>query len=219
MLLPARGRSTLALGRLDRIVRNNYVLIDYENVQPTSLSGLDAETFRVYLFLGQSQAKLSFEVASAMQKLGDRGTYVKISGNGPNALDFHIAYYIGALSSKDSTAYFHVISKDTGFDPLITHLRDLKVAVLRSKAISDIPLLKAANTHSMPEKIKFIVSNLRQRGASKPRSVKTLSSTIASLFQKQLGEDELASIMAELQKRQFITISGAKVSYELPDVA
>jgi hypothetical protein len=71
----------------------------------------------------------------------------------------------------------------------------------------------------MPEKIKFIVSNLRQRGASKPRSVKTLSSTIASLFQKQLGEDELASIMAELQKRQFITISGAKVSYELPDVA
>jgi hypothetical protein len=200
-------------------LRNNYVLIDYENVQPASLSGLEAETFHVYLFLGQNQAKLSYDVASAMQKLGDRGTYVKISGNGPNALDFHIAYYIGALSAKEPDASFHIISKDAGFDPLISHLKDLKVAALRSKAIADIPLLKATNAQSMPEKIKLIVVNLRQRGISKPRSVKTLSSTIASLFQKQLDEQELASIMAELQKRQLITISGAKVSYVFPDVA
>ncbi len=200
-------------------MRNNYVLIDYENVQPASLSGLEADSFRVYLFLGQNQVKLSYDVASAMQKLGDRGSYVKISGNGPNALDFHIAFYIGALSTKEPDASFHVISKDTGFDPLISHLRDLKITAVRSKSVADIPLLKAANSQTLPEKIKLIVANLRQRGVSRPRSVKTLSSTIAALFQKQLGEQELASILAELQKRQLITISGAKVSYVFPDVA
>ena len=51
-------------------MRTNYVLIDFENVQPTSLSGLDAEHFRVLVFVGASQNKLSFETAAALQRLG-----------------------------------------------------------------------------------------------------------------------------------------------------
>lgn len=35
-------------------MRTNYVLIDYENVQPTSLAGLDAEHFRVLVCVGAS---------------------------------------------------------------------------------------------------------------------------------------------------------------------
>jgi hypothetical protein len=72
-------------------MRINYVLIDYENVQPSSLAGLDAEHFRVLVFVGANQNKLTFETAAAIQKLGPRAEYVKISGNGSNALDFHIA--------------------------------------------------------------------------------------------------------------------------------
>jgi hypothetical protein len=197
-------------------LRTNYVLIDYESVQPTTLLGLEQDFFRVHLFVGQQQAKLAFEVAAAMQRLGERGAYVKISGNGPNALDFHIAFYIGVLSSKDPEAYFHVISKDKGFDPLIAHLRELKIPVLRSESISDIPLLKAANSKSLPEKIDYIVSFLIQRGASRPRSVKTLLGTISSQFQKQLGDDEVAAVLAELQKRRLVSINGTKVSYALP---
>jgi hypothetical protein len=52
-----------------------------------------------------------------MQALGAKAQYVKISGNGSNALDFHIAFYIGHLGAVDPTAYFHIISKDAGFDP------------------------------------------------------------------------------------------------------
>ena len=48
---------------------------------------------------------------------GENGQYVKISGNGKNALDFHLAYYVGELATNDPEVYFHVISKDTGFDP------------------------------------------------------------------------------------------------------
>lgn len=199
-------------------MRNNYVLIDYESVQPKSLAGLEAEPFRVYLFVGQQQTKLSFDVVSAMQKLGDRGVYVKIAGNGPNALDFHIAFYIGLISSQDPAAYFHIISKDTGFDPLLAHLKERQVSALRSKDVSEIPLLKAANTKSLPEKIDLIVANLHQRGTSKPRSVKTLFGTISSLFQKQLAEEELASILTEMQKRKLLSVTGTKVTYHLPDL-
>jgi PIN domain len=152
-----------------------------------------------------------------LQKLGSNAQYIKISGNGNNALDFHIAYYIGKLAAIDSTAYFHILSKDTGFDPLIKHLKDQKVGVVRSTAVHDIPLLKIANTKSLSERVEVVIGNLRQRGAAKPRTVKTLSSTITSLFQKQLPADELTVLLAELQSKGVITISENKVSYALPE--
>lgn len=212
----ARAPYLLALG-IAEAMRTNFVLIDYENVQPESLSGLNAEHFQVLLFVGSNQTKLPFEVAAAMQQLGSRAQYIKISGNGSNALDFHIAFYIGELASKDPSAYFHIISKDTGFDPLIQHLKSRKISALRSKSLEDIPLLKAANTKSVPEKVAVVVANLRQRGASKPRAISTLSSTVASLFQKQLTEAELGELLSALQSQGIVSVSGNKVSYALPE--
>ena len=52
-----------------------------------------------------------------MHQLGPRSSYVRLEASGSNALDFHIAYYLGNLVISDPTAYFHIISKDTGFDP------------------------------------------------------------------------------------------------------
>ena len=200
-------------------MRINYVLIDLENVQPASLAGLEADFFKVLIFVGASQTKIPFELASAAQRLGERAAYIKIAGNGINALDFHIAYYIGRLSQQDPTAYFHIISKDTGFDTLIQHLKAQKIGVVRSKDIADIPLFKAANWKSLQEKAAFVICNLKQRGASKPRTVKTLSSTILSLFQKQLPGEELTLLLAELQSSGAIAITENKVSYALPENA
>ena len=200
-------------------MRINYVLIDLENVQPASLAGLEADFFKVLIFVGASQTKIPFELASAAQRLGERAAYIKIAGNGINALDFHIAYYIGRLSQQDPTAYFHIISKDTGFDTLIQHLKAQKIGVVRSKDIADIPLFKAANSKSLQEKAAFVICNHKQRGASKPRTVKTLSSTILSLFQKQLPGEELTLLLAELQSSGAIAITENKVSYALPENA
>ena len=198
-------------------MRINYVLIDLENVQPASLAGLDADFFKVLIFVGASQTKIPFELASVAQRLGERAAYIKIAANGSNALDFHIAYYIGRLAQQDPTAYFHIISKDTGFDPLIQHLKTQKIGATRSKDISESPLLKAANSKTLQEKTAVVIANLKQRGASRPRTVKTLSSTILSLFQKQLPGEELTLLLAELQSSGAITITENKVSYALPE--
>jgi len=56
-----------------------------------------------------------------MQSLGSAAQYIKMTGTGKSALDFHIAYYIGELAVRNPNAHFHVISRDTGFDPLLTH--------------------------------------------------------------------------------------------------
>ena len=197
-------------------MRTNYVLIDYENVQPEAMAVLSKEHFKVIVFVGANQAKVTFEVASALQQMGERAEYIKISGNGSNALDFHIAYYIGLLASKEPEAYFHIVSKDTGFDPLINHLKGKKILACRSKDVTDIPIVKASNSKSPSEKIAVIIADLKRRGAAKPRAVKTLTSTISSMFQKQLPDEELQSLLLELQTKGIISVAGTKVSYELP---
>ena len=180
------------------------------------LSVLDAEHFKVMVFVGANQNKLTFETAAALQKMGDRAEYIKITGNGADALDFHIAFYIGRISSQDPTAYFHIISKDTGFDPLVQHLKEQRITAVRSKDVADIPLLKVANSKTIPEKLSAVVNNLVQRGASKPRTLKTLTSTINSLFQKQLSEEELVALMKGMESKGYISINETKVSYALP---
>jgi len=197
-------------------MRTNYVLIDYENVQPRSLASLiGKQSFKVMLFVGANQAKVSFEVAESMQALGNDATYIKISGNGSNALDFHVAYYIGRIACEDPTAFFHIISKDAGFDPLIAHLKTKKILAARSSDVGDIPLLKAANSKTLTEKVEVVVANLRPRGASRPRTVRTLSSTVGSLFQKQLAEADVKAILAELVKNGHVVVDGTKVTYTL----
>lgn len=197
-------------------MRTNYVLIDYENVQPATLSGIDAEHFRVFLFVGASQNKLAFDIAAAVQKLGERAQYVKIAGNGSNALDFHVAFYIGHLAAQDPRASFHIISKDTGFDPLIQHLKDRGILVTRSKSVSDIVLPKAAGPKALSEKVAAFVANLQQRGASKPRTLKTLTSTISAHFQKQLTDGELQEVLSQLQSDGVVQVNEGKVTYALP---
>jgi hypothetical protein len=136
-----------------------------------------------------------------LQRTGERATYVKTSGSGPNALDFHIAFYIGQLALQEGSPYFHIISKDTGFDPLIQHLKSRKILAARWRDMTEIPLLEVSNAKSPAEKLAIIVEHLKARCAARPRKVKTLMNTIGALFQKQVPEEELLSLIGELRRR------------------
>ena len=173
----------------------NYILIDFENVQPKNLELLEGHSFKVLVFVGASQTKVPIKLAKALQALGKNGEYIEISGNGQNALDFHIAYYIGRLAADDPKAHFHVISRDKGFDPLIRHLKGRNIEVRREKDLAEIPALRISTKTSTDEQIDAIVKNLRGRGQSRPRKVKTLQNTINHLIAEELGEAELASIV------------------------
>ena len=196
----------------------NYVLIDFENVQPKNLELLTTHPFKVFVFVGASQSKVSFDLADSMQLLGNNARYIKIAGNGQNALDFHVAFYVGELAEKDKDAHFYIISKDKGFDPLIKHLRDRKrsISLQRVKDIAEIPPLRVSVTTSSDEKVAAIVKNLGGRGQSRPRKVRTLENTINSLFTKKLEKNELAALVKELQKRKLIVVNQGNVSYKLP---
>lgn len=192
-------------------MKKNYVLIDYENVQPDTMEALDRDHYSVIVFVGSNQARVTYEVASVLQRMGDRASYIRISGNGGNALDFHVAYYIGLLSAKEPGAYFHIVSKDKGFDPLIEHLKSKQVLVGRCKSVSDLPLVKAESSKSIAEKAAAVAGHLER--IPRPRTVKTLGSTINSLFQKTLTEADIRCVISELARKGVLSINESKVSY------
>lgn len=238
-------------------MKTNYVLIDFENVQPESIAALDAEHFHVIVFCGANQTKVGLDLAAAMQKMGARARYLQIAGNGSNALDFHIAFYIGELATRDPAAFFHIISKDTGFDPLIAHLKSRKILSARSKSIADMPIFKApaadpsttqtaiaptapavkhqstlskkvptveakpiqsgsaASEQADVERIENAVENLSRRGNARPRTVKTLSSTLHALFNKKLSDSEIKELIDALVGKEHLAIDGTKVAYTL----
>jgi hypothetical protein len=220
-------------------LKTNYVLIDYENVQVKSLALLKGEQFRVRVFLGPNNKKLPVELVLAMQELGDRAKYITLETSGANALDFHIAYYVGVLATADPSGFFHIISNDTGFDPLIRHLKKRKIHSSRSVAIEEMPCFASIATNgnvsnvtaseinqksapppsSVEELIKVAVGDLIKRKAAKPRTPKTLLSTIHAKCGKEIPIVDIEAVFEALVKRGYVIVNGTKVSYVLPGEA
>lgn len=97
------------------------VLVDFENVQEIDFDRLGPGV-RLTVFAGDSQKKVPIEVAMGLQAMGERARWVKASGAGPNALDFHIAFELGRMVQAGECGPIAVLSNDKGFDPLLAWL-------------------------------------------------------------------------------------------------
>lgn len=191
------------------------MFIDYENVQPKTLAPLRIPDFHVHVFIGASQKNVTKDIAIALQPFGDRGRYIEISGNGKNALDFHIAYYAGLLTAHEKDATCYIVSKDTGFDPLVTHLKAAGIVARRVPDINKIPVLKGFSENSTNAKVDKIVANLRSRGNSIPKTEKTLHNTINSLFGVPLKQGEVTNLVGRMKNLGFLQLDGEKVKFTL----
>lgn len=263
-------------------MRTNFVLVDFENVQPKNISALRGGAFRIKVFVGASQTRFPRDMVLAVQAFGPAAEYIEIEGSGINALDFHIAFYIGRLAATHPDAVFHLISKDRGFDPLIRHLKRLGIVCQRFASVAEIPLLallpdaddaagaavgkvpglgagvkvatrvaggqtaavggksaaaavptagaKKAKPVKPPkvavvepkgtvaakpvaDKVTAVEAHLARVKAAKPRTLKTLESSIRNWLDKNMPREEMEGIVAQLVRRGLLTIADGKVAY------
>lgn len=160
-----------------------FVLLDFENVQPKILERLRPGSARVKVFLGQHQTKLMLELVQRLQPFGADAEYIQIQGSGPDAVDFHIAFYIGHLAALDPTATFTIVSKDRGFDPLIRHLAQRGIECRR---LPELPAVSPARAEQPPTPLapraaerKPAKSAAAARVTTDPPATKPTSSTTA----------------------------------------
>jgi hypothetical protein len=120
-----------------------YILVDFENVQPPDMGLLSGDQYQLRIFRGPHQNKLDFDIAESLQPHGDRVKYIQSDRHGKNALDFHIAFYMGRLlqeleangSAANGNTRFVVISKDGGFDALMSHVQSLGYGAMKAESI------------------------------------------------------------------------------------
>lgn len=194
-------------------MKTHYIFIDFENVQPKDLALLRGRDYKVMIFVGATQAKLPTEFAIAAQALGPAAEYIQIEGSGRNALDFHIAYYLGSTSAVAASGESFVISKDNGFDPLMRHLKAKGISCRRLASIGDIPGLKEAAIKPASDPIQRILANFAKRAAARPRTIKTLRSSIKHLLGAQGTEATVNQLVGELERISAIRVADGKVTY------
>lgn len=112
------------------------LFVDFENVPKVDLGTLPDDV-HVPFFFGASQKTVPKTLFDIARRLGDRFISIDIEGQGKNALDFHIAFYLGELLKASPHAECVILSRDKGFDPLVRHLVGRGFAVRRVGAVAE----------------------------------------------------------------------------------
>ena len=179
------------------------LLVDYENVGRVDLSAIPAGV-RVPFFFGASQKTVPTDFLKAALKLGERFVPIDIEGQGKNALDFHIAFYLGEFLAATPNAKCIVLSKDKGFDPLIKHLVGRGFNVLRAATLSEAFSIstpaspskgKVPPTDQLAKAFEWLRGTQKNR---RPRKRKGLAAHLFNHFGKKVPEEKIQAFIDEL---------------------
>jgi hypothetical protein len=223
----------------------NYVFVDYENVPGADLTVIDDKTVYLTLLLGPRQTKLDVDLVETLLGRAASVQLVRLAAPGKNALDFTLAYHLGRAVQADPNAYFHIVSKDKGFDPLIEHLKCRHIRVMRHDDCSAITFSRPAKQPALKETQPIVpsaptlktsapttkvsakkeqeslladaVEQLRKQLRNSPKTMKSLKSHLTSHLGKKVASDaEASSLITQLIDAKHIEVDAkGKVTYHM----
>lgn len=191
------------------------VLVDFENIQ--NLDGVDKIiNYEVKVFVGMNQSKVSLDLVLQTQKLGKSLEWIKVSGQGKNALDFHIAYYVGRYFESKKFEQFVIVSKDTGYDPLIEHINSVSGSKMVYRVTNINQITHKNNSKPVSPEMKKIVDQLKKiQGNKRPKKRSTLTGFVKSCFANQKTSDEINELIERLYSEKFISEANGLIKYDI----
>ncbi|GAB1486325.1 PIN domain-containing protein [Aminivibrio sp.] len=187
-----------------------FVYIDYENLPGVQIE--DIEDATILVFLGENQKKIPTEMILKTQPMGNRVQWITISGVGRNALDFHIAYYL-AMHNDDPSCCHYIVSMDSGYDPLIKHVAAFGQKVKRIITLEDMKEKPTLSNELRSKYGKVLEILKKQDKTRRPKSRKTLSSSIDTLFSGQVSKEDIELIVENLFRERFIEEKNKRIAY------
>jgi PIN domain-containing protein len=192
------------------MMKDRCLLVDFENVQKIDLSKL-AEDFHVTIFVGSAQKTVPFDLVQGAQRLGPRLEWLRVEGSGSNALDFHIAYYLGCHFTQFPKAQCFILSKDSGFDPLVRHLIKKGFRCQRINSLIELePQQPAASEPNYKRLVELLTKTEKKL---RPRKRTTLAQHVSAMFQKKLPEGEVERLIDLLFIEGKVSETGDTLSY------
>jgi hypothetical protein len=186
----------------------HYVFVDFENVHQVDPSVFGTKSFHFTLLLGAAQKKLNVELVEKLMEHAASVQLVRLNFSGKNALDFTLAYYLGRSVMTDPTGCFHIVSKDTGFKPLIEHLLTRRIRAQRHDDFSTLTASAVAKPPSVPLDDLFsrVLEHLRKHGTNRPKRKKTLISHLLALCGKNATETDVLDLIEKLRQAGHLSI-------------
>jgi hypothetical protein len=186
--------------------RTQHIFVDFENVHEVDLDLIADKQAVVHLVLGERHKTLPLEMVERLMKYKEQVRLVKAGMSGKNALDFVLAYHVGVESVADPKGYFHIVSRDKGYDALIAHLRKHHILARRDESFARAFDVEEAPPAAAEDRVKTITARLTKNKTNRPKRKKTLLSQINAYFGKKLTEAELEEIVQKLIARKAIEI-------------
>jgi hypothetical protein len=218
----------------------NYVLIDDENVPNLDLSSIEGKTAHVILLLGRKRTKLPVEQMLAMMQHAASAQLIRLEQQGKNALDFVLAFYLGRAVQMHPGAYFHLVSKDTGYDSLIEHLESQHIRIHKHADASTLtfgppnkpaealkvpalpkpaPKAAAQSAPKKPDLFEESLNHLRKRGDKNPKNRKKLMSDLKAHLGKDTKDAQVEKVIQKLIKDGHVAFDEKdKATYHLKKV-
>jgi hypothetical protein len=216
----------------------NHVFVDFENVHEVDLAVIGGKAISFTLLLGSRQTKLDVALVEKLFEHAASVQLVRVASAGRNALDFTLAYYVGRAVAADPAGHFHIVSKDTGYDPLLEHLRSKHIQARRhdsfatltfsgpAKPPASIPAAATPDAKPRPkpktqpgtldERESQVVEHLRKATTARPRNEKKLLSYLIAHLGHKITEAEALGLVKNLSQAGHLVIGEkGKVSYFL----
>ncbi len=189
----------------------NHVFVDFENVPKIDLSLIGNKSIHLTILLGPKQTKLATDLVEKLMEHASSVKMIRLESSGKNALDFTIAYYVGRTTSAHPGSYIHIVSRDTGFDPLVEHLKKRHVRIRRHDSFDTLTFSHnaAAPKGEAPkpdDALLRVVAHLKKNAKNRPKKKKTLLGTIQSQLGKDTAEAKAEEVLATLCKEKRLSI-------------
>jgi len=188
-----------------------WAFVDYENTG--SLEVIDLAKYqRVLVFLGPKNTKLKVGEISAPAFCAL--DLIAVGTNGPNNLDFHLAFHLGRFhETADPQIGFDIVSNDTGFNGLVNHVKSLG---RKCQRVGTRPPDKPKATSKLSPCAMLVVERLAPMdGRKRPRTQAKLVNWIKSQCAKLLDARGSDKCYEELKQAGIVRQSGSDVTYDL----
>jgi hypothetical protein len=186
----------------------NHVFVDFENVHEVDLSVIGARSVSFTLLLGARQTKLDAVLVEKLMQHAASVQLIRLTSSGKNALDFALSYYVGRAVVADPTAYFNIVSKDTGFEPLIEHLRSRNIHARRHNDFTTLTFSLPTKPSTAPSEdlVARVLVHLGKNPTNRPKRKKTLVSHLRAFSGKMATEADVMDLVEKLRKAGHLSI-------------
>lgn len=195
----------------------NHVFVDLENVRRIDPEVLGRLRFAMTVFLGPQNKKLDVDVVESLLGHSEEVKLIRSPKPGKNALDFVLVYHLGQAVQAHPKGFFHIISKDAGFDSLVELLRQRQVKVQRHDGWDDLDAtLSPTRAAKLSDAATKMLENLMRSPRNRPKQRKTLVNHAVQIVGKEAGLPAQERLVAELEKAGSLAFDDkGKVTYQL----